>query len=115
MDGEVQKTFQRILKKQGMSFIMGAEVMGTKATKTKAKVTYRLHKDDSRHELDADTVLLATGRKPYTDGLGLEALGVGMTDRGVIKTDTQWKTNQAGIYAIGDCIEGPDAGPQGRG
>jgi dihydrolipoamide dehydrogenase len=107
MDGEVQKTFQRILKKQGMSFIMGAEVMGTKATKTKAKVTYRLHKDDSRHELDADTVLLATGRKPYTDGLGLEALGVGMTDRGVIKTDAQWKTNQAGIYAIGDCIEGP--------
>ncbi len=107
MDGEVQKTFQRILKKQGLTFIMGAAVQGVSATKTKAKVTYKLRKDDSEASLDADVVLVATGRRPYTDGLGLEALGVEMSERGQIKTDTHWRTNVAGIYAIGDAIDGP--------
>ncbi|MEL7254017.1 MAG: dihydrolipoyl dehydrogenase [Pseudomonadota bacterium] len=107
MDGDVQKGFQKMLKKQGLNFIMGAAVRSVDATKTKAKVTYKLRKDDSEHTLDADIVLVATGRKPYTDGLGLEALGVTMTDRGQIKTDDQWRTNVPGIYAIGDAIEGP--------
>jgi dihydrolipoamide dehydrogenase len=71
-------------------------------TKTKAKVTYKLRKDDSEHRLDADVVLVATGRRPYTDGLGLEALGVEMTDRGQVETDAHWRTNVPGIYAIGD-------------
>ncbi|MEO0569486.1 MAG: dihydrolipoyl dehydrogenase [Pseudomonadota bacterium] len=107
MDGEVQKSFQRTLKKQGIEFVLGAAVQSVKAAKTKATVTYKLRKDDSEHTLDADTVLVATGRKPFTDGLGLEALGVEMTDRGQIKTDAQWRTNVAGIYAIGDAIDGP--------
>ncbi|SEF70760.1 dihydrolipoamide dehydrogenase [Thalassococcus halodurans] len=107
MDGEVQKTFQRILKKQGLNFILGAAVQGVEAMKTKAKVTYKLKKDDSEHTADADVVLVATGRKPYTDGLGLEALGVELTDRGFVKTDGHWKTSVDGIYAIGDAIEGP--------
>ncbi len=107
MDPEVQKTFQRILKKQGLKFVMGAAVQKTEATKTKAKVTYKLRKDDSEHVIDADTVLVATGRKPYSDGLGLEALGVEMTPRGQIKVGSGWQTNIPGIYAIGDVIEGP--------
>ena len=107
MDGEVQKTFQRILKKQGLNFIMGAAVQKTEATKTKAKVTYKLRKDDSEHEIDADAVLVATGRKPYTDGLGLDALGVEMSPRGQVKVDAGWQTNVKGIYAIGDVIDGP--------
>ncbi len=107
MDGEVQKTFQRILKKQGLNFVLGAAVQGVEAMKTKAKVTYKLKKDDSEHTADADVVLVATGRKPYTDGLGLEALGVELTDRGFVKTDGHWKTSVDGIYAIGDAIEGP--------
>ncbi len=107
MDAEVQKVFQRTLKKQGLKFIMGAAVQSVETLKTKAKVNYKLRKDDSNHQLDADVVLVATGRKPYTDGLGLEALGVEMTPRGQIKTDDQWRTNMAGIYAIGDAIEGP--------
>ncbi|MDP5217451.1 dihydrolipoyl dehydrogenase [Ruegeria sp. 2205SS24-7] len=107
MDPEVQKTFQRILKKQGMNFVMGAAVQKTEATKTKAKVTYKLRKDDSEHVIDADTVLVATGRKPYTEGLGLEALGVEMNPRGQIKVGQDWQTNVKGIYAIGDCIDGP--------
>lgn len=107
MDGEIQRVFQRTLKKQGMNFIMGAAVQKVDATKTKAKVTYKLRKDDSEATLDADTVLVATGRRPYTDGLGLESLGVEMSERGQIKTDDQWRTNVAGILAIGDAIDGP--------
>jgi dihydrolipoamide dehydrogenase len=107
MDPEVQKTFQRTLKKQGMNFIMGAAVQKTEATKTKAKVHYKLRKDDSEHVLDADAVLVATGRKPYVDGLGLEALNVEMTKRGQIAVNGTWQTSIKGVYAIGDVIEGP--------
>ncbi|MEY8838432.1 NAD(P)/FAD-dependent oxidoreductase, partial [Cribrihabitans sp. XS_ASV171] len=107
MDGEVQKSFQRILKKQGMDFVMGAAVQKTETAKGKAKVTYKLRKDDSEHEIEADTVLVATGRKPYVDGLGLDALGIETTQRGQIKVGRDWQTNIKGIYAIGDVIEGP--------
>ncbi|MDB3912610.1 dihydrolipoyl dehydrogenase [Paracoccaceae bacterium] len=107
MDAEVQKTFQRILKKQGMSFIMGAAVQDVERLKTKTKVSYKLRKDDSEHQMDTDVVLVATGRKPFTDGLGLTALGVEMSDRGQIKTNDHWQTNIPGIYAIGDAIDGP--------
>lgn len=107
MDGEVQKTVQRMLTKQGMEFIMGAAVQSVDATKTKAKVTYKLRKDESEAVIDADVVLVATGRKPYVDGLGLADLGVEMTDRGQVKTDDHWRTNIPGVYAIGDAIVGP--------
>ncbi|MDD7971680.1 dihydrolipoyl dehydrogenase [Roseinatronobacter alkalisoli] len=106
-DGEVAKSFQRLLAKQGMTFILGAAVQSASATKTKATVTYKLRKDDSEHKLDADTVLLATGRRPFVDGLGLDALGVKMTERGQIATDKHYATSIAGVYAIGDVIEGP--------
>ncbi len=106
MDKDVQKTLQRSLKKQGLKFIMGAAVQKTEASKTKAKLTYKLLKDDSEHVLDADTVLVATGRRPFTDGLGLEALGVAL-ERGQIKVGKDWQTGVKGIYAIGDTIAGP--------
>ncbi|GIT86759.1 dihydrolipoyl dehydrogenase [Roseobacter sp. OBYS 0001] len=107
MDAEVQKTFQRTLKKQGLKFIMGAAVQKTESLKTKAKVHYKLRKDDSEHVLDADVVLVATGRKPFTEGLGLDTLGVKMSARGQIEVSAHWETNVAGIYAIGDVIDGP--------
>ncbi len=107
MDAEVQKTFQRTLKKQGLKFIMGAAVQSVDATKTKAKVHYKLRKDDSENILDADVVLVATGRRPFTDGLGLADLGVAMSERGQIKVDAHWQTSVPGIYAIGDVIDGP--------
>lgn len=106
-DGEVAKTFQRLLAKQGMSFTLGAAVQSATVNKGKAKVTYKLRKDDSEHTVEADTVLLATGRRPFVDGLGLEALGVEMTKRGQIGTDTHYKTSVDGVYAIGDVIDGP--------
>ncbi|MAM62098.1 dihydrolipoyl dehydrogenase [Maritimibacter sp. UBA3975] len=105
MDGEVSKQFQKLLKKQGLEFILGAAVQKVDATKTKAKVTYKLKKDDSEEVLDADVVLVATGRKAFTDGVGLEEVGVKTNDRGVIETD-HWKTNVDGIWAIGDVTPG---------
>ncbi|MEM8653636.1 MAG: dihydrolipoyl dehydrogenase [Pseudomonadota bacterium] len=107
MDAEVQRQFQKIMTKQGLGFTMGAAVQSVETSKNKAKVHYKLRKDDSEHEVDADIVLVATGRKPYTEGLGLDALGVKMTDRGQIAVDAHWQTNIPGIYAIGDVIEGP--------
>ncbi len=107
MDAEVQKTFQRTLKKQGIAFQMGAAVQGVEVKNNKAKVTFKLRKDDSEHVEDADTVLVATGRSPYTNGLELEALGVEMSKRGQIVTDGHYATTVKGIYAIGDCIDGP--------
>ena len=107
MDGEVQKTFQRMLKKQGLNFVMGATVQAVAKARGKNTVTYQLRKDDSQHSIDAEVVLVATGRRPFTDGLGLQALGVEFTARGQIKTNAHWQTNVAGIYAIGDVIEGP--------
>lgn len=108
MDKDVQRGFKRILEKQGLNFIMGAAVQGVEASKTKAKVKYALKKAPETEEtLDADVVLVATGRKAYADGLGLDALGVKLTERGQIATDAQWRTNVPGLYAIGDVIEGP--------
>lgn len=106
MDADTAKTFQRTLKKQGMAFIMGAAVQKVETLKTKAKVTYKLRKNDSETTLDADVVLVATGRKPFTEGLGLDALGIKMTERGQIAQDS-YRTNIPGLYAIGDVIEGP--------
>ncbi len=106
MDSDLAKTFQRALKKQGLSFVMGAAVQNVDAKKTKATVNYKLRKDDSDHSVDADVVLVATGRRPYVDGLGLDTLGVKMTERGQIATD-HWKTSVDGVWAIGDVIEGP--------
>jgi dihydrolipoamide dehydrogenase len=107
MDGEVQKTFQRILSRQGLKFVMSAAVSKVETLKTKAKVTYASRKDGKEATLDADTVLVATGRKPVTAGLGLDKAGVDLTERGQVKTDAHWATGVAGIYAIGDAIAGP--------
>ena len=107
MDAEVAKTFQRILAKQGLTFILGAAVQGVATAKKGATVTYKLRKTDTEASLDAEVVLVATGRKPYTAGLGLEALGVAMLPRGQVQTDDHFQTNIPGLYAIGDAITGP--------
>ncbi|QXT40477.1 dihydrolipoyl dehydrogenase [Gymnodinialimonas ceratoperidinii] len=107
MDAEISKVFQRTLKKQGISFTLGAAVQSVSTTKTKAKVTYKLRKNDAEETVDADVVLVATGRKPYTDGLGLEALGVKMSERGQIEIDDQYRTSVKNVFAIGDAVAGP--------
>ena len=86
---------------------MGAAVQSARKSRSVGKVTYKLNKDDSLHELDGDIILVATGRKPKTNGLGLDKLNMKLTDRGQIKTDSGWQTNIPNIYAIGDVVEGP--------
>ena len=106
MDAEIARAFQRLLQKQGMKFILGAAVQGAAVSGAKATVTYRLRKDGSEATLNADCVLVATGRKPFTAGLGLEGLGVEMLPRGQVRT-TGFATSIKGIYAIGDATPGP--------
>ena len=107
MDAEIQKNFKRILKKQGLKFTMGSAVKSVSVKNKTASVTYVNRKKDTEHQVDADVVLVATGRKPFLDGLGLEALGIMLTDGGQIKTDSNYSTNITGVYAIGDAINGP--------
>ena len=107
MDADIVRAFQKTLTKQGLKFVLGAAVQGTEIKNNKATVTYKLRKDDSEHTVQADTVLVATGRKPFTTGLGIEDLGVAVSDRGQIQTNDHYRTNVAGIYAIGDAIDGP--------
>ncbi|MDZ7873159.1 MAG: dihydrolipoyl dehydrogenase [Rhizobium sp.] len=107
MDGEVSKQFQRILAKQGMEFNLGAKVTGVEKSGEGAKVTFEPVKGGEAQTLDADVVLVATGRKPYTAGLGLEEAGVALDNRGRVEIDGHYRTNVAGIYAIGDVVKGP--------
>jgi dihydrolipoamide dehydrogenase len=107
MDGEVSKQFQRILGKQGVEFNLGAKVTGVEKTETGAKVTFEPVKGGDVKTIDADVVLVATGRKPYTAGLGLEEAGVVLDNRGRVEIDHHYATNVAGIYAIGDVVKGP--------
>ena len=107
MDGEVAKQFQRMLAKQGFDFKLGSKVTGVEKGKKGASVTFEPVKGGSAETIEADAVLIATGRKPYTDGLGLAEAGVELDDRGRVKTDAHLRTNVAGIYAIGDVIAGP--------
>ncbi len=106
MDAEICKSLQRALKKQGLKFVMGAAVQSVERANATASVHYKLRKDDSAHSLDTDVVLVATGRKPFTGGLGLAEVGVAVSERGQIETQG-WKTNVDGIWAIGDVITGP--------
>lgn len=107
MDGEVSKQFQRILGKQGVTFNLGAKVTGVEKTEAGAKVTFEPVKGGEAQTIDADVVLVATGRKPYTAGLGLEEAGVALDNRGRVEIDAHYRTNVAGIYAIGDVVKGP--------
>ncbi|MGT2444726.1 dihydrolipoyl dehydrogenase [Ensifer adhaerens] len=107
MDGEVAKQFQRMLAKQGMDFKLGAKVTGVVKDGKGAKMTFEPVKGGDAQTLDADVVLIATGRKPYTDGLGLAEAGVVMDQRGRVEIDNHFQTSVAGVYAIGDVVRGP--------
>ncbi|RWF21542.1 MAG: dihydrolipoyl dehydrogenase [Mesorhizobium sp.] len=107
MDGEVSKQFQRLLSKQGFEFRLGAKVTGVGKTKKGASVTFEPVKGGAAETIEADVVLIATGRRPYADSLGLKEAGVEMDERGRVKTDGHLRTNVPGIYAIGDVIAGP--------
>ncbi len=106
MDGEVSKQFQRMLAKQDIDFKLGAKVTGVEKSGAGAKVTFEPVKGGDAQTLDADVVLIATGRRPYTTGLGLEEAGIKL-ERGRVEIDNHFQTSVAGIYAIGDVVRGP--------
>ena len=106
MDGEVSKTFARILKKQGFKFKLNSKVTGVKKTKTSVSVAVEPAAGGDAEQIKCDVVLVAVGRKPYTEGLGLKEAGVTMTDRGQVEIDGHFQTNVKGIYAIGDVVRG---------
>lgn len=107
MDGDLVKQTQRIFTKQGLEFKLGHKVTGAKTTKSGVTLTVEPSKGGDAEELKADVVLVAIGRRPYIDGLGLDGVGVELDDRGRVKTDEYFQTNVGGIFAIGDAIAGP--------
>jgi dihydrolipoamide dehydrogenase len=106
MDAEVAKQFQRLLEKQGFKFHLGQKVMQVAKLESGLKVTIEPAAGGEPSALEADVVLVAIGRRPVTEGLGLEAIGVGL-DRGRVVIDNHFATNVPGIYAIGDVVAGP--------
>lgn len=108
VDAELAKQFERVLKKQGLNFKLGFKVTSADKQKSGVKVTIRKSDDSGKDEtLSCDRVLVATGRRPHTQGLGLDTVGVKLDERGRVHTDGHFATNVKGIYAIGDVIAGP--------
>jgi dihydrolipoamide dehydrogenase len=107
VDAEISTAFQKVLKKQGMKFELGHKVTGVEKLRTGLEVTIEPAKGGPARTLEADIVLVAIGRKPFTDGLGLEAVGIKTDQRGFIPHDGHLKTTAEGIYVIGDCTTGP--------
>jgi dihydrolipoamide dehydrogenase len=106
MDTDTAKQFQRIVEKQGVSFKLSSKVTGVIKSKSGATVTFEPVAGGDAQTLEADIVLVATGRRPYTQGLGLEDAGIVM-ERGQVVINDHFASSVAGIYAIGDVVRGP--------
>lgn len=107
MDGEICKQFQRILEKQGFAFKLGAKVTGVDSSGKQLKVSVEAAAGGNPETLEADVVLVAIGRVPYTEGLGLKEAGVALDERGRVVIDDHFATTVKGVYAIGDVVRGP--------
>ena len=107
IDLEVSKAFQRILTKQGFTFQLSTKVTGVEKKKTGLAVTVEPAAGGDKSVIEADVMLVCIGRRPYTAGLGLDNVGVTLDSKGRVVTDHFYRTNVQGIYAIGDCREGP--------
>ena len=107
LDGEVAKQFQRLLERQGMRFKLSSKVTGVESSGDGVTVSVEPAAGGEAEAIESDVVLVAVGRVPYTEGLGLEAVGVQKDNKGRILTDEHFATNVTGIYAIGDVIAGP--------
>jgi dihydrolipoamide dehydrogenase len=107
IDGEIGRQFQRMLQKQGIAFKLSSKVTGIDTSAKTLKVKVEPAAGGAAETIDADVVLVAIGRVPFTEGLGLEAAGVKKDNRGRVIVDAHLRTNVAGIYAIGDVVAGP--------
>jgi dihydrolipoamide dehydrogenase len=107
MDLDVAKSFQRILQKQGIAFKLSSKVTAIDSSGPTLKASVEPAAGGTAETVEADVALIAIGRVPYTEGLGLEAVGVKLDDRKRIAIDAHFATSVPGIYAIGDVIAGP--------
>ena len=107
MDGEIAKQFQRLLEKQGFTFRLGAKVTGVDTSGKMLSAKVEPAAGGAAEALDADVVLVAIGRVPFTDGLGLKEAGVALDNRGRVQIDAHFSTSVKGIFAIGDVVAGP--------
>ena len=107
IDSEVERQFHRLLRKQGIAFKLSSKVSAIDSSGKVLKVKVEPAAGGTVETLEADVVLVAIGRIPYTEGLGLDAAGVKRDNRGRVIVDPHFQTNIAGIYAIGDVIAGP--------
>ena len=106
MDADVGAEAQKIFAKQGLEFVLGAKVQAVEVQKGTAKVRV-LRADGQEQVFEADRVLVSVGRKPNTQGLNLDGVGVALDAKGFVQTDAHFATNVPGVYAIGDCRPGP--------
>jgi dihydrolipoamide dehydrogenase len=107
MDGEVAKQFQRILEKQGFAFKLGSKVTGVDSSGEKLSVQIEPAAGGKAETLEADIVLVAIGRVPYTEGLGFKEAGIALDNRGRVQIDAHFATTVRGVFAIGDVVAGP--------
>ena len=107
IDGEVRRQAQRLFEKQGMTFKLSSKVTAVDTSGKRLKVTIEPAKGGTAETIEADVVLVAIGRVPYTEGLGLKEIGVKLDERGRVVVDHYYATNVPGIWAIGDVIAGP--------
>lgn len=107
MDGEVRRTFQRALTKQGMKFKLKTKVTSAEITGEQVKIVLEPAEGGSPEEMITDVLLVSAGRRPYTAGLKLESVGIELDKAGRIPVDEHFRTSVSHIYAIGDCIPGP--------
>ena len=107
MDGEVRKEANKIFKKQGFEYRLGTKVTGAKAGKKGVTLTVEPAAGGAAETIEADVVLVSIGRRPNTDGLGLDKIGLELNKRGQIETDHEFATKVPGVWAIGDVIPGP--------
>ena len=107
MDLDLAKEAKKTFEKQGMKFMLSSKVTSAEADKKGVKLSVEPAAGGDAEKLEADVVLMSIGRKPYTDNLGLEDVGVKMAERGMIDVDDHFETSVKGIYAIGDVIRGP--------
>ncbi|ALE03244.1 dihydrolipoyl dehydrogenase [Bartonella ancashensis] len=107
IDGEVSRQFQKLMESQGIEYKLGAKVTAVTHSASGAQVVFEAVKGGLSETLEADVVLIATGRRPYTNDLGLAEIGIQLDERGFIAVNTSWQTNIPNIYAIGDVIKDP--------
>ena len=107
MDREISDEFQKILAKQGIKFKLNSKVLSVQDLGSEVKVEYQSNEKNIKETITSDKVLIAVGRKPYTEGLNLAKAGVLKDEKGRIKVNNKFQTSVKNIYAIGDVIDGP--------